>query len=786
MMNRLSLSGPSLITCLITVLVSLPLQAQQPVTYGPAHPFVMEQLPFGTLRERLESLPAPARSRAMAWLHRFSFTDRDLPFLQVDDEGGVFYADRFDYPDAADTPPGDAATPAEVSTAAGVFSLHSRPGATNILYLDFDGHLISGTAWSNTDLQARPYDLDSDPATFSQAEIDNIAEIWRRIAEDFAPFDIDITTEPPAAFGPTVGHVLITEDTDAAGQAMPSQGAGGVAYVNVWGRSDFSTRYSPALVYFNNLGGGRADYVTEAASHEAGHNLGLSHDATSTTSYYGGHGSGAVSWGPIMGTGYNRNVSQWSRGENTDASNLQDDLAILDGKLGSRVDDHADSLASATRLVFDTSGSVAATTLLDDPQNTVADNKGIIGNAADLDVFYFDTTGGNIDLSINPAWQPRHTRGANLDIHAALYDANGTLLLEHDDLDDTGSSLSASLAPGRYYLAVQGIGNSQSPYSAYGSIGQYFINGSIPAISDTTAPAPDPMAWLLPPEATGRSSIQMSAVAATDNSGTVEYNFECVSGPTGCSASGWQSENSHTANGLQPSAAYRWRVTARDAYINQTVASATASATTLENLPYSATGDNTTTEQDTATSIHVLANDTDPENDAITIVAFSQGANGSVSSNATSLTYIPAPGFTGTDTIAYTIEDSFGAAATANVSVTVMPVNQPPVAQADSISISAGETVVIDVLANDSDPEGGPIVISAVTGANKGSVSWQSGDSTVTYSHNPRRKGSDSFSYSISDGQGGSASATVSITLGSSGDETDSGTGGKGGKGRKK
>jgi hypothetical protein len=333
---------------------------------------------------------------------------------------------------------------------------------------------------------------------------------------------------------------------------------------------------------------------------------------------------------------------------------------------------------------------------------------------------------------------------------------------------------------------VQGIGNSQSPYSAYGSIGQYFINGSIPAISDTTAPAPDPMAWLLPPEATGRSAIQMSAVAATDDSGTVEYNFECVSGPSGCSASGWQAENSYTASGLQPSAAYSWRIIARDAYLNETAASATAVATTTENLPPSATGDNATTEQDTATSIHVLANDTDPENDALTIVTFSQGANGSVSSDAASLTYTPDPGFTGTDTLAYTIEDSFGAAATASVSVTVMPVNQPPVAQADSVTISAGETVVIDVLANDSDPEGGPITISAVTDANKGSVSWQPGDSTVTYSHNPRRKGSDSFSYSIDDGQGVIASATVSITLGSSGGETDSGTGSKGGKGRKK
>jgi hypothetical protein len=679
--------------------------------------------------------------------------------------------------------------PATTLGTAEVFSLHSRPGAANIIYLDFDGHLISGTAWSSTDLDARPYDIDNDPAGFSQPEIDNIAEIWRRIAEDFAPFDVDVTTEAPPAFGPTVGHVLITEDTDANGRAMPAQGAGGVAYVNVWGRSDFSSRYSPALVYFNNLGGGRADYVTEAASHEAGHNLGLSHDATSTSSYYGGHGSGAISWGPIMGTGYNRNLSQWSKGEYTDASNQQDDLAILDSKLNLRGDDHADTLAGASRIVFDASGDVTVTTPEDDPQNLLDDNKGIIETAADLDAFYFDTPGGSTSLAITPAWQTRYTRGANLDIHAALYDANGTLLLEDDDLSDTGSNLSAALTAGRYYVVVQGIGNSQSPYTAYGSIGQYFISGTIPATTDNSAPVPDPMAWQLPPETTGRDSIGMTATLASDDSGTVEYYFECVSGPAGCIASGWQSGNSFIASGLQPGASYSWRVRARDAYLNETQPSPAAAATTLENQPPIAADDIATTQQDTAVLISVLANDSDPEDDALTVVAFSQGANGGVSGNDNSVTYIPAAGFTGVDNFSYTINDSLGAAATANVSVTVTAVNQPPSAMADSVSISPGESIVIDVLANDSDPEGDPLVITAVTDPNKGSVSWQPGDTTVTYSHNPKRKGSDGFSYTISDGQGGSASATVTISLGSTDGGTGGGNGGGGnggGKGKKK
>lgn len=769
------------------LLLALPLvagtAAAAPPAYGLGHPFLLEDLPFGDFRARLESLPAPARGKAMAWLHSFRFTEQDLPYLRIDDTGGVFYADTFT-PD--ETGSGETGAPAAATGAAAVFSLQSQPGSSNILYLDFDGHVISGTAWSSTDLYARPYDTDGDPATFGDTELANIAEIWRRIAEDYAPFDVNVTTLEPAAFGPTVGRILITTDTDAYGNAMPSQGAGGVAYVGVWGLSNYSSRYSPALVYYNRLGGGRPDFVSEAAAHEAGHNLSLSHDATSSSSYYGGHGSGNISWGPIMGTGYNRNVSQWSKGEYPDASNPQDDTAILDDKLAYRNDDHADYLAGATRLVTDTAGSVAATTPQDDPDNLVPDNKGVIETSSDMDVFYFDTTGGQLELTVSPAWQERYTRGANLDIHAALYDTSGSLLQSADPLDDTDSTLTASLPAGRYYLAVQGVGNPVSPYSDYGSLGQYFISGMLPAVNDGMAPVPDPMSWEAPPQATDRDRIAMAASTAYDDSGVVEYRFECVSGPTGCTAGPWQAASSYTASGLLPGATYEFRVMARDAFLNMTAPSVTAFAITAANLSPLAAADTAVVEEDGSVVIAVLANDTDPEGDTLTISGITQGASGAVVNNGTSLTYTPATGYTGGDSFGYTIDDGYGGTATAGVTVTVNAKNHAPVANPDSVSISRGDTVVIPVLANDSDPDGDVLVITGVTGANKGTVSWQPGQTTITYAHNPRRKGSDSFSYTIGDGHGGQAAATVSISLGGGNSGGgDSGTGGGNGKGKK-
>ncbi len=141
-----------------------------------------------------------------------------------------------------------------------------------------------------------------------------IVDIWHRVAEDLAPYDIDVTTERPSSFNRNTGTILVTHSIDANGNAINCTGCGGVAYVNVFGASNYHTYYSPALVFYDNLGGGAETYVAEASSHEFGHNLGLSHDGTSGTTYYGGHGSGLVSWAPIMGNSYYNNVTAVEQG----------------------------------------------------------------------------------------------------------------------------------------------------------------------------------------------------------------------------------------------------------------------------------------------------------------------------------------------------------------------------------------------------------------------------------------------------------------------------------------
>jgi hypothetical protein len=451
-----------------------------------------DQLPPGRFRNRIESLLPNARARAVGRLKNFHFTTADLETLEIDADGGIFYADHFT------TDPIGTETNASVESAAALpatpfpasLLFHSRPGAANVIFLNFSGENVTGTAW-NTSLgrsviPAVAFSTDADRSTFSDAEQTAIKRIWERVAEDYAPFDVDVTTERPATLGPRTAMALLTRSTDANGAANPSSGAGGIAYISTFATASYS-QYRPAWIYCDNLSNGES-YIAEAASHEVGHNLGLSHDGTDTQSYYGGHGSGLTSWGPIMGTGYNRNVSQWSKGEYYLANNTQDDLATIAAKIPYRADDHGDTAATATPLVL-VGTNIASTTLDTDPVSASDANKGVIERNSDVDVFSFTTGSGVIDLKVNPWIQSAGTRGGNLDVVAELRDAAGNVLATNNPATDTAAEIRTNLSAGSYFLFIRnaGVGSplsaSPSGYTSYASIGQYFISGFVTAPS---------------------------------------------------------------------------------------------------------------------------------------------------------------------------------------------------------------------------------------------------------------------------------------------------------------
>ncbi len=182
------------------------------------------------------------------------------------------------------------------------------------------------------------------------------------------------------------------------------------------------------------------------------------------------------------------------------------------------------------------------------------------------------------------------------------------------------------------------------------------------------------------------------------------------------------------------------------------------------NRPPQAVADNATTPFGRPVTIDVLANDRDPDGNALTIASVTQPAGGSVAIRGTTLVFTPAPGFSGTARFTYTIDDGDGGSSSASVTVSVaVQPNRPPVAATDAATTAFGTPVTIAVLANDSDPDGDPLSVSAVTLPAHGAAVISG--TRIVYSPEAGYAGPDSFGYTISDGRGGSASATVTVTV---------------------
>lgn len=169
-------------------------------------------------------------------------------------------------------------------------------------------------------------------------------------------------------------------------------------------------------------------------------------------------------------------------------------------------------------------------------------------------VFDANTVSGvQYRIDSSAVWKPMQPVSGNPRLWEALWDAS-------------------ALSAGRHTIEVQATGSA-----ILSDI--ISVNVAVTNIPDTTPPAPNPMTWLSPPQATTSESIAMTATTATDHSG-VEYYFDCVS--DGCHDSNWQAGNTYTDTGLVPGTEYSYNVKARDMSINlnETLPSQPAAAVT--------------------------------------------------------------------------------------------------------------------------------------------------------------------------------------------------------------
>ena len=371
-------------------------------------------------------------------------------------------------------------------------NLESKPDAPNTLYINYWGGRLSNTAWNDSigraTINYAAFDKDNDPSTFSENERYLMWLAWQEAAEDYASFNINVTTSQAVydATASTNRSQMIATTTNVV-----APGAGGVAYLGGFG--DERGYYSTGWTF--NLS---ADSMGMTHSHEAGHQMGLNHDGTSSLGYYGGHGN----WGPIMGAPFGKPFVQWSKGEYPRANNQrEDDLAIIANVLGASADDAGNTTNTATPLSL-----------------PVIAKKGYLspdGLTPDTDVYSFTLpSSSEVSLEIIPLLgHEAESSSSNLAMNASLKDSSNSDIASMTSSDNlplnpktNKLSYNGTLGAGTYYVNVTGVSPDQNwstGFGEYGNEGIYRLN-----IEATGGPAtPDDFA-------TTNSRLSASTVSA--------------------------------------------------------------------------------------------------------------------------------------------------------------------------------------------------------------------------------------------------------------------------------
>lgn len=404
----------------------------------------------------------------------------------------------------------------------------SLPGAPVTVYLEFSGRTETSAEWQtqiqdgSSSIVTPAFDLDNDPSSFSASERTRIEEIYERVAEDFRPFNINVTTVLPADFVNSE-DLLITIGGNGSWRNDPGR------YIALEGSFSNVNLPQSAFVFsrnHNGLGGDLEYNIASSVSQSIAVAMGLE-------VHRQGNGvpiEGDAEVAPILGDsivgadGVNTNPNSlrdiWQLAPGNDGTTLQDDLAEIVGNpnVEYRVDDYENTLLGATGITIG-------------PGTESVD--GVIERSNDVDVFSFTAapTFGTIRLSTtnltnSPFFAP--TPGSNLDPLLVLKDAQGNTLAS---ADPTGldAVISTNLTGGTYFIEVSG---SQE----YGNLGAYTLTLSgieaIPSFANTLAlnsnPAGDVDLYLgfAGGILNGSDSLLNSRVAGQGDYGLIPYDTD--------------------------------------------------------------------------------------------------------------------------------------------------------------------------------------------------------------------------------------------------------------------
>ncbi|MEQ8842584.1 MAG: Ig-like domain-containing protein [Acidimicrobiales bacterium] len=197
-----------------------------------------------------------------------------------------------------------------------------------------------------------------------------------------------------------------------------------------------------------------------------------------------------------------------------------------------------------------------------------------------------------------------------------------------------------------------------------------------------------------------------------------------------------------------------------------TTSTVTIAVTSVNDDPV-ATPDTATTNEDSPVVIDVLANDTDADGDTLALLSVARvggyiGDSAAIVSNG--VRYTPPPDANGRTVLEYQIGDGNGGSATGRVTVDIVPVNDAPKASADGVSTPYRTEVLVPVLANDTDVDGDPLTIVAMSDIVGGTATHDGAN--VTFKPAVGFQGTGSLRYTVQDPAGARASATATIIVG--------------------
>ena len=419
-----------------------------------------------------------------------------------------------------------------------VMNLSSYAQSDNVIYMDFDGYEMSvDTDKTDKDggtgdivIVTPRYSLDGDETRtyFTCDELVNMFQAWLVTAEDFAPFNVNVTlslaryTEAQKRgsennFFRRVAIGGTCDDWYAAGILEKPSGGVSDPYSYTPPETPETKTDDPTCFVFANAM--RGITIGNTTSHEVGHNLGLVHQGTNTgLEYY----PGVDDWSPIMGQATGSLV-QWANGEYPQANNNQDALAIIAENF---VDDNhptgyrPDDYAGYNKNDGVTIGDIYTATYIDLAALDTGETSfgGVIETNTDADYFMFEITEEGESYYFNVGGIEGIT---NLDVRVNVYYACGDLLRSVDPLDSYSAGFIFDEAPGVYYISVMGTGRETSAdgvYSDYASLGMYDIRISKPQIFNVTTLADDGS------EGSLRSAIE--AANKVDRSVDVKIEFD--------------------------------------------------------------------------------------------------------------------------------------------------------------------------------------------------------------------------------------------------------------------